>query len=347
MPPSPVIVVCAVTLISVLVKVLLIYKRENVLDNVLSLPDCAQLVTSGRLKIPSSLSNWWSKVDLFPSHAGKEIVRPVLFDNIPAVLKLKRLPEKCLSIAETIRGTQTTPLEHVRRSVQANYHEGVTEPLLNRIESEDLESIFCRLQQPEYFFLLWASLLKRSSPHFPRLLGTCGEVYIVENVEEVLNEEFIRSKSWNEMQPVINSFISLTEHLNHVSIQLCDVKLDNFGWDPSTQEVKMVDLDTAFFTGSLQEQFRERQCVSDEDCHLFSCRGCCDVPNRKCLVKIADNNLVRICREIFAPRFMEMGLFSGAPLAKKERLFKLAKNCGRFQMDWSDFRSAYQPEIAQ
>ena len=287
-------------------------------------------------------SGWWEAENILSTHAGKEIVRFVLFDNIPAVLKMKNSSDNFQIISETIHGTQTTPLEHVKHSLEANYHEGVTDELMDRIKSDDLDLIFRRLQQVEYFFLLWSSLLHNISPHIPRLLGTCDDTYIVEKVEEVLGEKFVLNKSWEEMHPVMNNFFLLIEYLDNNSIQLCDVKLENFGWDPSSQTIKLIDLDTVFLTGCLLDQFRERECSSDRDCHLFSCRGQCDVPAGKCLVEILDNNLARICRDIFAPRFLERGLFSAAPLVKKAELLKLVKKCGEAKMSTLDFRLQYQ-----
>ena len=73
-------------------------------------------------------------------------------------------------------------------------------------------------------------------------------------------------------------------------------------------------------------------CSLDRDCHLFSWHGRCDISAGKSLVGIQNNNLARICRDIFA------GLFSAAPSVKKTELLKLVKKCGEAEMSVVDFR---------
>ena len=100
------------------------------------------------------------------------------------------------------------------------------------------------------------------------------------------------------------------------SMQICDVKLDNFGLNKHGElkviDTDMVHLDKTIFNGDV--------CRKHDDCHYFDCKSFCNLQTKKCEMKRVDNNLQVICEKIFSnPFFPNEGLITGVKL-KNEKL---------------------------
>lgn len=268
------------------------------------------------------ISEWSRSISLLDSHAGKH-VESVQLDGKPAVLKASVLSVTALTDSERFRP------EIIKDWIVANYAPFVPEEFLEKVSLNGSSSIlFALLQQEEFFYLSLLPFLRIKGGHFPAVFGVCGNSYVVERVPEIINEQFIMQRTWMEVLPVIRGLFALAKDLAAVSLELCDVKLGNLGWNALTQTVVVLDCDSMYFTGLLEEQFEGRPCKNDEDCSIFHCKGSCNMIKRTCKKFVSDDNLARICRNLFRPGFMERGLFSSAPLSSKPRLYGLANRCG-------------------
>jgi hypothetical protein len=96
--------------------------------------------------------------------------------------------------------------------------------------------------------------------------------------------------------------------VSSIPIQMCDVKLDNFGLNEK-KDLKIIDTDMAHADFYL---FNKKVCNSHEDCHYFDCKSYCDPNTKHCIGFRVNNNLQSLCEKIFNNTFLrEDGLLSG------------------------------------
>ncbi|OQV22117.1 hypothetical protein BV898_03963 [Hypsibius exemplaris] len=278
--------------------------------------------------------DWWRPIDFVTSHAGKDLVEPILFNGVPGILKVPKLHLHLQTLTSTLANTGVVPFVHLTQWVLENYGHNTPSGFTDKFRSMDLaglEEVHRRLQHEEFYFLSVLPFTTVPAHRFPKLLGLCGDGFMVERSGVVLGERFIREHGWEEaVKDVAMSFVDFATELDAALLEICDVKLDNFAWNPATKSVLVIDLDSMFFKEALGIQFASRQCRDNADCRYFDCRGDrCDAEAGMCRMEIGDSNLARICRKIFLPRFWQKGLFSAAPLVRIPGLFALAERCGR------------------
>jgi hypothetical protein len=153
-------------------------------------------------------------------------------------------------------------------------------------------SIWSLADQQEYLL----SRYLQNNSFIPRIYGTCGPAYFVENTETLgkFEYEFLKTwtNSWRERASIALRLIDLVNKLETLNprLHLCDVKSDNFGLRKNG-EVTLIDTDCAMFEKNLRDQFFHSSCTSNEDCDFFDCRGICDTMQKKCLITRTNNNM--------------------------------------------------------
>ncbi len=86
-----------------------------------------------------------------------------------------------------------------------------------------------------------------------------------------------------------------------IPLQICDVKLENFGLT-SNGDLKVIDLDMIHPNSYL---FHPKYCEKHDDCHFFDCKTYCDLTQKKCNLDRINDNLQSICEKIFDNTFIE------------------------------------------
>lgn len=133
----------------------------------------------------------------------------------------------------------------------------------------------------------------------PKIYGTCGPAYFVENTPTLGNYEFEILKGWThpwkERASIALKLIDLMKQMDNLDqkLHLCDIKPDNFGLRENG-EVTLIDTDCAMFEENLVDQFRHSNCITHDDCDFFDCRGYCDVTKNKCSLRRTNNNM-QVC----------------------------------------------------
>lgn len=99
--------------------------------------------------------------------------------------------------------------------------------------------------------------------------------------------------------------------------ELCDVKYEHFGYTIIDGNRSLVILDSDFILKQSTLKLSMKQikyCQTNDDCHFVDCQGICR--NDTCQMDANDNDLKRICRNIFFMGKMfnifEFGLFATA-----------------------------------
>lgn len=145
---------------------------------------------------------------------------------------------------------------------------------------------------------------------FPEIKSTCRHFYLVESAERIMDLSYIvpavnlvtkiYARSCKEK---LDAAIKLIEFLirfeqAYTGLELCDVKFDHFGFYQNEQILMMIDSDMIFNKQVTNESIVAIQnCSTNTDCDFIDCKGYCS--NEKCLFDINDNNVKRICRNMF------------------------------------------------
>ena len=204
------------------------------------------------------------------------------------------------------------------------------------------------LQQEEYLFYKYF----QNKQNILQIYGTCGHIYAIEKAASL--KSTVKTIGLEDRKRLILDFLSLVQYFdneissdkqsvesksNQHSMQICDVKLENFGLNKRNQlkiiDTDMIHLDENIFNGDV--------CARHDDCHYFDCKGFCDMSTKKCEMNRIDNNLHVICEKIFSnPIFPDEGLITGAQLVNnqiKNHLERLLYSCidtGYYKQNSSD-----------
>ena len=167
-----------------------------------------------------------------------------------------------------------------------------------------------------------------------KVAGTCGHFYLTEYAEPLTYR--VRRMTARERRQLAAQFLELTHQLDSiylvnekfmigksetqqaasslsssawpVPIQMCDMKLDNFGVSENGH-LKIIDTDMAITDLYV---FHGKVCSEHEDCHFFDCKSFCDPQAKKCIGRRVNNNLQSLCEKIFNNTWnVEDGVLSG------------------------------------
>ncbi|XP_069088465.1 divergent protein kinase domain 1A isoform X2 [Pleurodeles waltl] len=191
-------------------------------------------------------------------------------------------------------------------------------------------------------FLLMVIL--QDKEHTPKLLGFCGDVYMMERVEYTslygvsipwILEIFIPSglrrsmdqwftPSWPRKAKIAIGLLEFVEDIFHGpygNFLMCDMSANNLGYNDK-YDLKMVDLRKIEPETNLKELMKDRHCGSDMDCvYGTDCRTVCDKNKMKCTTQVIQPNLAKVCQ------LLKDYLLRGAPTEIRDELEKQLYSC--------------------
>ncbi|XP_051568376.1 divergent protein kinase domain 1A-like [Myxocyprinus asiaticus] len=230
---------------------------------------------------------------------------------------------------------------------QANLHDLVTLVLGvadsnkdGQISLSEAHSAWALIQLNE--FLL--SIVLQDREHTPRLLGYCGDLYVMEKVPYVplygaslpwIVELWIPASlqrsidqwvtpSWPRKAKIAIGLFELVEDVFHGtfgSFLMCDVNAAGFGYTEH-YDIKVVDARNIIPEAAFQEVMRERQCEEDSDCvYGTDCLTSCDLTKHRCTTEVTQPNLAKVCSTL------KDYLLYGAPSNIQDELEKQLYAC--------------------
>uniref|UniRef100_A0A671TD75 Protein FAM69A-like n=1 Tax=Sinocyclocheilus anshuiensis TaxID=1608454 RepID=A0A671TD75_9TELE len=209
-----------------------------------------------------------------------------------------------------------------------------------QISLSEAHSAWALLQLNE--FLL--SIVLQDREHTPRLLGFCGDLYVMEKVPYVplygvslpwMVELWIPASlrrsinqwaapSWPRKAKIAIGLFELVEDLFHGtfgSFLMCDVSTAGFGYT-ERHDIKVVDARRIVPEVAFQEVMRERRCEEDSDCmYGRDCLTSCDLTKHRCTTEATQPNLAKVCSTL------KDYLLYGAPSDIKDELEKQLYAC--------------------
>ncbi|XP_053606789.1 divergent protein kinase domain 1C [Plodia interpunctella] len=190
--------------------------------------------------------------------------------------------------------------------------------VLRKIEMKNVWSL---LQDNEYLALL----LYEKYDVFPKLLGTCGEMYAIQKMESIsgywhLMTLYDSAEEWDrriKTALMILEYLILLEERLPEPMHMCGVKMGHFGFKSDSKKIIYQHIDAVHprsvvnrITGSKSE------CKQHSDCDYLDCRSFCNLISQKCDHGVVNNNLQIVCERIFlgwviSGRVMVPGLLLG------------------------------------
>ncbi|XP_041861446.1 divergent protein kinase domain 1A-like [Melanotaenia boesemani] len=240
-------------------------------------------------------------------------------------------------------------INHLKTKVgdQANLADLATQVLAtadaNRdghISLPEARSTWALLQLNE--FLL--ALVLQGREHTPRLLGFCGDLYVVEKVSysplygislpwilEVWVPAGLRRQmdqwftpSWPLKAKISIGLLELVEDVFHGtfgSFLMCDMSAATFGYNVR-HDLKVMDAQFILPEAAFQDQIRQKRCDVDEDClYGADCLTSCDLTKHRCTPEVTRPNLAKACQ------ILKDYILKGAPLDVSEELEKQLYDC--------------------
>uniref|UniRef100_A0A672N9I4 Divergent protein kinase domain 1A n=1 Tax=Sinocyclocheilus grahami TaxID=75366 RepID=A0A672N9I4_SINGR len=209
-----------------------------------------------------------------------------------------------------------------------------------QISLSEAHSAWALLQLNE--FLL--SIVLQDREHTPRLLGFCGDLYVMEKVPYVplygvslpwMVELWIPASlrrsidqwaapSWPRKAKIGIGLFELVEDVFHGtfgSFLMCDISAAGFGYT-ERHDIKVVDARRIVPEAAFQEVMRERRCEEDSDCmYGRDCLTSCDLTKHRCTTEVTQPNLAKVCSTL------KDYLLYGAPSEIKDELEKQLYAC--------------------
>jgi hypothetical protein len=213
------------------------------------------------------------------------------------------------------------------------------------------------MSQDEYSFHRFF----QAKPGTLKIEGTCGHFYFVEYAEPLTY--LVRPMSDSSRKKLALKFLDLIDQLETnylinekfvedenktikptaksviLPIQICDARLDNFGFD-FQGELKLINVEKVKSDASV---FYEKVCISHEDCSYFDCKGHCNPATKKCSTFRINNNLQLLCDKIFSNPWVEAdGVLAGLSEKNsnvKHELRKLMSKCRDENFDFKSNKS--------
>lgn len=165
-------------------------------------------------------------------------------------------------------------------------------------------------------FLL--TLVLQGREHTPRLLGFCGDLYVVEKVPyaplygvrlpwplDVWLPGRVRrgldqwaTPSWPRRAKISIGLLELVEDVFHGpfgSFLMCDTGVGRFGYT-ERHDLKLLDARGVVPEAEFHAVMRERRCQLDQDCvYGADCVTSCDLTKHRCTTEVTRPNLAKVC----------------------------------------------------
>ena len=124
------------------------------------------------------------------------------------------------SIATKLQRTDIAPFDYFEQWLTGNYGQNkMTRSFLAQIRTTDLnamEATYRRCQQDEFVFLSLLPFSDIPDVFYPKLIGTCGDGFIVEHFPTVFSGHFILDRGWSEIRAAVQSFLALSQQLTRL-----------------------------------------------------------------------------------------------------------------------------------
>ncbi|XP_051989603.1 divergent protein kinase domain 1A [Xyrauchen texanus] len=180
--------------------------------------------------------------------------------------------------------------------------------------------------------------------HTPRLLGFCGDLYVVERVphaplfglslpwpmelwiptgmRQSMDQWF--TPSWPRKAKIFIGLLELIEDIFHGtfgSFLMCDMSASTFGYT-DRHDLRLVDGRRVVAEEAFKQAMILQRCEKDEDCvYSVDCRTSCNRAEHHCMAEVAQPNLARACRAL------KDYLLRGVPFHLQEELEKQLYSC--------------------
>lgn len=200
----------------------------------------------------------------------------------------------------------------------------------------EMDNIWSLLQDNEYLALV----LYEKFNIFPKLIGTCGDLYAVQKLNSISGYWHLMTlyDSQDEWEKRIKISIKILDFLLELErklpeqLMICNVKMNHFGVTDDSKKIKYLDLDSVHPLSIVNRITADgSHCKQHSDCDFLDCRSFCNLITRKCEHGVVNNNLQIVCERIFlgwvmSGRVMVPGLLLGprTPRVLTELLEKCA-----------------------
>lgn len=178
---------------------------------------------------------------------------------------------------------------------------------LKNLDFVTLFNLYKLLQDNEY---LLSTVLNnvdqfRSFKTLPSIISTCGNWYLVEKSNFIVNHNYLDRTQTTKIKLLIGKklidFLINFESM-HIKFELCDVKYEHFASENLNSSFLLIDSDMIYHRTNVKENIKAIQnCQKDDDCDFNDCKGICKklIGTSICELNETDNNLKRICRNLF------------------------------------------------
>lgn len=209
-----------------------------------------------------------------------------------------------------------------------------------RVSLPEARSAWALLQLDEVLL----SVVLQGRSHTPKLLGFCGDLYVVERVAytplyglnlspalepwitAVLGRglDHLFSTSWPRKAKISIGLLELVEDVFHGmfgSFLLCDMKPGSFGYT-ERYELRLLDGRHVVPEEAFRRGMRARPCQEDSDCvYSGDCGAACHRDEQRCGAEPSRTNLARACSAL------EDFLLQGAPASLRNELERQLNVC--------------------
>lgn len=193
-------------------------------------------------------------------------------------------------------------------------HKSTSLSHLDQLDFTTLLNIYRLLQDNEYLLTMTLNNIKKfdSFTVLPRLTSSCGNFYLEEKFNSIIDHTYLdNTHSTNVKLSISKKLIDFLVNFESMKInfELCDLKYEHFAshnLSSPNSSLVLIDSDMVYHHNNVKFNVEAiKNCESDEDCEFVDCQGICrrdaneDNGDRRCNLNLNDNNLKRICRNLF------------------------------------------------
>ncbi|KAL4711982.1 hypothetical protein ACJJTC_003649 [Scirpophaga incertulas] len=215
------------------------------------------------------------------------------------------------------------------------------------------QNVWSLLQNNEYLAL---SLYDKYNI-FPKLFGSCGRMFAVENLKSIsgywhLMTLYDSRAEWErrvKISLMILDYLKLLEERLPEPLHLCYVTMNNFGVSNDFKKVMFLNLDYVHPLSVVSTMTANgAKCKKHSDCDFVDCRSLCNFITFRCQYGVVNNNLQIVCEKIFlgwmlSGKAMVPGLLLGPRTPRV--LTEILENCANPASETETPRAQTEKEI--